>query len=144
MRKTLLSAIATTLVLASPAGAMPAEELRAAAGPGSFILGYLTPTITISKGDSIVFTNLDAFSHDIVHDVKADGFGGKHNVPWCQTGKGHKHGKHSAPCPVFWSPLVPTGGSTQVIGLTRVKPGTTYSFFCTEHHNMKGKLVVNP
>ncbi|MGI8407412.1 MAG: plastocyanin/azurin family copper-binding protein [Actinomycetota bacterium] len=144
MRRTLLLVILTAMTLNSPAGATSAEEHRAVAGPGANVLGYLTPTITMTKGDSIVFTNLDAFEHSLVHDVAADGFGGKHNVPWCQTGAGHKHGGHSAPCPLFWSALVGSGGATQVAGLNRLKAGKTYSFICTKHHSMKGKLVVDP
>lgn len=130
------------LVILSSASMASAAEQRAVAGPGAFSSGYLTPTITITKGDSIVFTNLDAFQHDLVHDVATDGFGGKRNVPWCKDEHDEDH-DHAGACPVFWSELVGAGRDTQVLGLSRVKPGKTYSFFCTKHHNMTGKLIVS-
>lgn len=143
MKKTWLLAVAMALVVSSPAAAGGREERRGVAGPGSFMLGYLTPTITISKGDTLAFTNFDVFQHDIVHDVETDGFGGKRNVAWCKkVAAGHEH--HAGACPVFWSELVAGGDTTEVLGLNRVKAGKTYSFFCTEHHSMKGKLVVSP
>ena len=135
-----LLAITTIVILSVPASGVSAAEQRGVAGPGGFVLGYLTPTIAISKGDSLTFSNLDVYDHNIVHDVATDGFGGKRNVPWCKSEAGeHDHG---GACPLFWSELVGAGGSTEVMGLVRVKPGKTYSFFCTRHHNMKDKLVV--
>ena len=130
------------LTLSVFATTVSAAEQQAAAGPGGFSLGYLTPTITIAKGDAITFSNLDAFEHDFVHDVERDGFGGKRRVPWCEKAETAEH-DHGSACPVFWTELVDSGGQTQVMGLNRVKPGKTYSFFCTEHHNMKGKLIVS-
>lgn len=145
VRKTLvLGAVATILLAGSSDAATSARaEQQAVAGPGAIVAGYLTPTITIGKGDSITFTNFDIFDHDLVHDVAADGFGGKPNVEWCKGTGGHAH-EHAGPCPVFWSALAGAGDSSEVLGLKRVKPGKTYTFFCTEHHNMKGKLVVSP
>lgn len=135
--------VGAALTLSVVAGTVSAAEQQAAAGPGGFSLGYLTPTITIAKGDSITFTNFDVFEHDFVHDVETDGFGGKRKVPWCKKAEAGEH-DHATACPVFWSELADTGGQTKVLGLNRVKPGKTYSFFCTEHHDMKGKLIVNP
>ena len=142
MGKKLLLVIATVVIVSGYATIVSAAEQRAVAGPGAFTAGYLTPTITITKGDFLVFTNLDVFEHDLVHDVEADGFGGKRNVPWCKVEASDEH-DHAAACPVFWSELVGAGGNSQVLGLNRVKPGKTYSFFCTKHHNMTGKLTVN-
>lgn len=136
-----LVVLAAALGLAMPATVATGAEQRAVAGPGGFSLGYLTPTITVAKGDSIVFTNLDIFEHDFVHDTETDGFGGKRNVAWCKRAAGHEH-DHGGACPIFWSELIGSGQDTEVLGLNRVKPGKTYSFFCTEHHNMKGKLVI--
>lgn len=139
MRKALLG---LACVLAAVPHGVSAAEQRAIAGPGAIQLGYATSTITISKGDTLVFSNLDAFDHNIVHDTAADGFGGKKKVPWCKgSGDGHEHGSL---CPVFWSELIGPGASTEVLGLNRVKAGKTYSFFCTRHHSMKGTLTVNP
>jgi len=139
--KALAMATALVLGLAAPAGAV-AEE-RAIAGPGGFAHGYLTETVTISKGDSIAFANFDIFEHNVVHDVEADGFGGKRNVAWCGSDEGDHH-EHAHGCPVFWSGLIAAGETTQVRGLRRVKPGKSYTFFCTLHHNMKGTLEVRP
>lgn len=141
MRRTLLLVFATLMVVSLPPGVATGAEQRAVAGPGGFAAGYLTPTITISKGDSLVFSNLDVFEHDLVHDTATDGFGGRRKVAWCKKQAGHEH-DHGGACPVFWSELIGSGQSTEVLGLNRVKPGKTYSFFCTRHHNMKGKLVV--
>lgn len=143
MRKMLLLLAATSSIVAVPATVVSGAEQRAVAGPGGFSSGYLTTTISMSKGDSLVFTNLDVFEHDLVHDTATDGFGGKRNVAWCKRSSGHAH-DHSGACPVFWTDLIGSGDTAEVMGLNRVKPGKTYSFFCTKHHNMKGKLVVNP
>src|SRR5688500_16050661 len=118
--------IVTMALMVVTSTTVSAAEQRAVAAPGGFTLGYLTPTITIAKGDSIAFTNLDVFEHDLVHDVETDGFGGKRNVPWCKRSSGGHD--HSAACPVFWSELIGTGGNTEILGLNRVKPGKTYSF----------------
>ena len=142
--KVLLGAVLTAMIITQPAGATAEAEMQAVAGPGGFSYGYLTSEITISKGDSISFTNLDAVRHDIVHDVASDGFGGKKKVPWCK-GKSDDHGDHAGhgdACPVFWSETIPGGARTEVLGLKRVKPGQSYTFFCTVHHNMKGTLIV--
>ena len=53
----------------------------------------------------------------------------------------HEHGEE---CPVFWTKLIGLGQSTDVKGIDKVKPGTVYSFFCTIHPGMKGKLIVAP
>lgn len=143
MKRPLVLMAAAALVVGSPAGAVSlAEEHRAVAGPGGVAYGYLTPTITISKGDKISFTNLDAFEHDFVHDVETDGFGGKRNVRWCKEENGHDQHDHG--CPVFWSERLEAGETTKVLGLKRVKRDRTYTFFCTLHHNMKGTLIVRP
>jgi plastocyanin len=118
-----------------------AQELQGVAGPAAKFYGYITPVITISKGDSLTFTNLDIEMHNIVQDVNEDGKGGPKKVKWCKRNKGHNHGDD---CPLFWSKLIGFQSSTKVKGLQRTKPGETYSFFCTLHHSMKGKLVVLP
>lgn len=142
MRKLVVAALIGCLAGIQPASAMPGAEHQALAGPGGSVYGYITRDITISKGDSITFTNLDVTRHDFVQDVETDGKGGRKNAPWCKEEKGHAHHDHG--CPVFWSKLVDFQGSTKVKGLRRVKPGTTYTFFCTIHHEMKGTLTVEP
>lgn len=139
-----MAVTAGALMLAPSAQAVPKAEQQALAGPGGFSYGYLTPEITISKGDSITLSNFDIFEHDFVHDVETDGFGGKKKkAPWCKEdhkGDHSDHGGHG--CPVFWSELAGTGATVEVKGLNRTKPGKTYTFFCSLHHNMKGTLTV--
>jgi hypothetical protein len=137
----------------------------AVAGPGASGTGYLTPLIIASKSGDLTFLNLDVAAHDVVHDVATDGFGGPRKQPWCEgqddedkkprtkkskkgkkqrSKKGehdHHHG-HGRECPVFWSALAGTGETSDVLGLENLKPGTSYSFLCTKHHNMKGTLIA--
>lgn len=144
MARTTVLLVAVALFFgAAPAGAAPRH--RALTLPLAAIYGYATPTIQISKGDRIVYTNLDIDRHNIVQDVAADGKGGKPNVHWCKDDHGDDHHHdHSAGCPVFWSPLIGSQQTVEVEGLDRVKRGETYTFFCTLHHSMKGTLTVRP
>ena len=45
---------------------------------------------------------------------------------------------------MFWTPKIGVAQQTDVLGLESVKPGQIYSFYCTLHASMKGKLVVTP
>lgn len=130
----LASVVTPTTVFADPA--LPPS---AVAGPQAKFYGYLTPVVTVAKGDTLSFSSLDLERHDFVQDVAVDGFGGPKKMPWCATGHHHGHGQ---PCPVFWSKLIGLGESTEVLGLKNLESGKTYSFFCSLHHGMKGKLVV--
>lgn len=148
MTKKTLVVIATLCIVVglTPAHAATAElqpSHRAATLPLAAFYGYATPTITISKGDQLIYTNLDLDRHNIVQDVAEDGRAGKPNVHWCKGGDDHDH-DHGHGCPVFWSPLIGFQASTQVEGLDRVEPGETYTFLCTLHHSMKGQLIVRP
>lgn len=121
---------------------MPAAQHDVFTGPGAEYYGYFPAEITIAKGDKILYTNYDFAPHDFVQDVESDGFGGKPNVPWCREEEGHAPDEHHHGCPVFWSKQIGNQQETMVRGLNRVKPGTTYTFFCTLHHGMKGTLTV--
>lgn len=112
------------------------------AGPAAKFYGYASPVIVTEKNGKVSFTNLDLERHDVVQDVAADGEGGPDNAPWCRDKDGHHH-EHEG-CPLFWSKLIGLGQTTKVRGLARVEPGDVYSFFCTLHHGMKGKLIVQP
>jgi plastocyanin len=116
---------------------------QAYAGPAAKFYGYLTPVIVVEKGGELTFTSIDLERHDVVQDVEADGFGGSSKAPWCATGH-HHHGHVHEACPVFWSKLIGLTQTTTVLGLDKVEPGKVYSFYCTLHHGMKGKLVVRP
>ena len=124
------------------AGASGRSQHDAFTGPGAEYYGYFPSELTIAKGDSILYANYDLAPHDFVQDVEADGFGGRPNVPWCEEEEGHAPDEHHHGCPVFWSKRVGNQQETMVRGLNRVKPGTTYTFFCTLHHGMKGTLTV--
>ena len=143
-KRRFLTALLVAVVMAQPAaaGGVRAEE-QATTGPAAEYYGYLTPEITISKGDSIVYSNFDVVLHDFVQDVEADGHGGKTNAPWCED-EGEHGDEHHHGCPVFWSEQIGFQEETRVKGLGRVKPGKTYTFFCTLHHGMKGTLTVRP
>ena len=135
------------LVAAGPlARARPTDDFVAtvaAAGPQAKFYGYLTPVVVVQKGDSLTFSSFDLEQHDFVQDTQTDGFGGSPKMPWCKKVVQH-HGdhEHGEECPVFWTKLIGLGQSTDVKGIDQVKPGTVYSFLCTIHPGMKGKLVV--
>ena len=137
-------AILITGVLAAPASPHAADVTPAAlTGPGATYWGYATPVLVVEKGGELTYTNADIIRHDLVHDVETDGFGGPKKMPWCEKSPsdGHQH-HHGAGCPVFWSKTIGLNGTTKVLGLQNLKPGTTYSFFCTLHHGMKGTLIA--
>jgi plastocyanin len=118
---------------AAPASAGPAMTVLS--GPQAQSYGYLTPQIVVSQGGSLQYTNVDIVRHDVVQDVAADNKslkGGK--ARWC---KQFKRGK----CPLFYSKLEGLTQTEQVLGVSALKPGT-YSFYCTLHPGMKGKLTV--
>ena len=136
-------------VLMAPAAAHPTAPVRQTpvvmTVPGSVYFGYVPPVVIVEKGGTLTYSNFDSAEHDFVQDVEADGFGGPKKAPWCkklaaassEEGHHHSHG-----CPVFYTPLLASGESTEVQGLENVKPGVSYTFFCTKHHNMQGTLIV--
>ena len=126
-------------------GAQPAAG-NAAAGPGVTVVsgpqaqsyGYLTPQIVVNQGGSLQYANFDIVRHDVVQDVNADHKaykGPRSKQPsWCKQFK-KRH------CPLFYSKLQGLGATEDVLGVDTLKAGT-YSFYCTLHPGMKGKLTV--
>lgn len=106
------------------------------AGPQAQLYGYLTPALVLSKSlGRVVYTNLDVVRHDVVQDVRTDGVASNGKDPWCKqfaTGK----------CPVFWTPLLGLGESTDLRGLSNTVSGKSYSFYCSLHPGMRGTLAV--
>lgn len=107
-------------------------------GPEAQEYGYLTPQLVVTQGGTLQYANFDVVRHDVVQDVTADGFGYKgprrRQPSWCkQFKKGH--------CPLFYSKLEGLSQTEDVLGVQNLKPGT-YSFYCTLHPGMKGKLTV--
>jgi plastocyanin len=113
----------------------PASAVVAASAPGGFAAGYATPVVVLPKGEPLTFYNGDVPQHDF---VALEAFLSKKAAKkskWCS---GYRKGK----CPLFWSPKIGVGQSTEVLGLERTKSGKQYAFYCTLHPNMKGTLVV--
>jgi plastocyanin len=91
----------------------------------------------VEKGGALEYTNADLVQHDVVQDVAADGVANKRDSPWCKNFPKKK-------CPLFWSKRAGLSSTVPVKGLKNVKPGKTYTFYCTLHPGMKGTLVVAP
>lgn len=125
-------AIVVVLVLGPIA---PARAAEVATVPGSFMAGFVPPAVVIAEGEAITYSNADIAPHNF---VAADAFLPKKaakKAKWCSS---YDAGR----CPLFWSPTIGTGESTEVSGLERLVAGDQFPFLCTLHPNMKGTLVV--
>jgi plastocyanin len=132
MRRLLVGLAACSLVGLLAA---PASSAAAAAGPGGFAAGFITPVVVTAPGEAITFANFDAAPHNF---VASDAFLPKKlakKSKWCS---GYDKGK----CPVFWSQTITAGQTTEVEGVDLLESGAQYEFICTIHPNMKGTLVV--
>jgi polyvinyl alcohol dehydrogenase (cytochrome) len=113
-------------------------DLRVISGPQGQSYGYLTPVVIIQKGGALTYANFDVVRHNVVQDVAVDHKALRLRVAkktkWCRQ---FKRGK----CPMFWSKLIGVTQQTPVLGVNKLKPGQ-YSFYCTLHPGMKGKLQV--
>ena len=115
--------------------APPEGANNVVSGPQAQFYGYATPVIVTPRNGKVSYTNIDLVRHDVVQDPRTDGVAGPSTKPWCgrfPTGK----------CPVFWTPLMGLGQTTAVRGLDNVKSGKTYTFYCTLHPGMRGRLIV--
>ena len=136
----LLAAALLVALMATPTGA---EPLGVAQGPvvvtlaGAQFHSYSPPVVVVQKGGELTYANLDIVQHDFVQDPRADGVGGPKKMPWCNAFR-------KGMCPAFWTPKIGLAQQTEVLGLENVKPGATYTFYCTLHASMKGILVVAP
>ena len=105
------------------------------AGPQAQFAGYLTRVMVASKSTGkVLYTNLDVVRHDVVQDPRTDGVAGSGKDPWCKRFKGK--------CPVFWTPLLGLGETTELQGLKNTQAGRTYTFYCSLHPGMRGTLAV--
>ncbi len=86
-------------------------------GPLGQTAGYLTTSVTLAKGATLTFTNLDV----VAHNVASKGV----------TEDGQR---------LFAAPNIPTGTAV-VEGADKLEPGK-YEFLCTAHPSMKGTLEV--
>lgn len=127
-----LAAVSAALLLAAPA---PAHAAIAAAGPGGFVAGFVTPVVVAAQGEAITFANADVAPHNFVADgvylTKKDA----KKARWCSA-------YTSKTCPLFWSATVGAGETADVEGVERLEAGSQYPFFCTVHPGMKGTLVI--
>ena len=129
-------AVATFTILALallPASSASAAE--AVAGPGGFAAGFITRAVVVAAGEGITFTNLDAPQHNFIADGVFLAKKAAKKAEWCTA---YPKGK----CPLFWSPSIGTGESTEVQGLESLKSGEQYPFYCSIHPGMKGTIVV--
>jgi len=129
-RARLLAAISLLLVVAAPAGAA-----QVATAPGGFLAGWLPPVVVIAEGEGITYSNADIAPHNFVAVDAVLPRKAEKKAKWCSA---YDKGK----CPLFWSPTIGTGEATEVLGLSRVKSGAQYGFFCSVHPNMQGTLIV--
>lgn len=136
----LLAAAILVVVMATPTVAeqfdsSPVNVVTTLAG--AQFHSYTAPVVVTQKGGELTYLNLDIVQHDVVQDPRVDGIAGSKKKPWCSAFK-------KGACPVFWTPKIGVAQQTDVLGLESVKPGQIYSFYCTLHASMKGKLVVTP
>ena len=139
-RKTLMLLTAAVMLFALAPGTASANgptDAQVVSGLTAKYYGYLTPVIVIQPGGGITYTNLDLDRHNVVQDVKIDRVHGSSRRPWCRQFPRLR-------CPIFYDPLIGFGGSEAVRGLRYVKPGRIYTFYCTLHPGMQGKLYVEP
>lgn len=128
----LVGPAAAALVLSASA---PASAATAAAGPGGFAAGFATPVVVAAQGEDITFVNADVSPHDFVADgVFLSKKAGK-KAEWCSAFR-------PGTCPLFWSPTITAGESTEVFGLEKLKSSQQYPFYCSRHPGMKGTLVI--
>ena len=102
-------------------------------GPQAQFYGYATPAVVAPDGRPVTYTTADLVKHDVVQDPRTDGVAGDGSAPWCDRFPAGK-------CPLFWTELLGLGESAPVQGLDGLASGV-YSFYCTLHPGMRGRLV---
>lgn len=127
-----VAAASAALVLGAAA---PAHAAVAAAVPGSFAAGFATPVVVTAPGEAITFVNADPAPHNFVADGVYLSKKDAKKSRWCSAFT-------AKTCPLFWSPTIAAGETTEVEGVDRLEAGQQYPFFCSVHPGMKGTLVV--
>ena len=131
-RRAIVAAASAALVVGAAA---PAHAVVAAAVPGSFAAGFATPVVVAPHGEGITFANADAAPHNFLADGVYLSKKDAKKTEWCSAFT-------PKTCPLFWSPTIAAGETTEVEGLDRLEAGKQYPFFCSVHPGMKGTLVV--
>lgn len=115
-------AVRLALALATLVALVPAPPAAAARqhAIAAFFIGYVPDSLTINKGDSLVFINTDPFA-----------------------GVGHTvtHSPASGTAPKFDSDVTVFGQSTEVRGISELEQGD-YLITCRVHPIMRGFLFV--
>jgi plastocyanin len=125
MKRTLVIA-ALFLMVPIPSRAATEHQMVALNTTYRYVGGTASPTVTITQGDSLVFTNLDA-----VYAYNAQVYPQQHNVV------------DDAYIPRFGTGLVQFGQRAVVSGVRNLPPGR-YPFHCSRHsYAMRGTLIVN-
>ena len=133
--KLLRAAVAATFVAVVLGATAPAHAAVAAAVPGSFAAGFATPVVVAAPGEAITFVNADPAPHNFVADGVYLSKKDAKKSEWCTAFT-------VKTCPLFWSPTIAAGETTEVEGVDRLEAGQRYPFFCSVHPGMKGTLVV--
>ena len=128
-----LTVVLCVVVLVA-AFASPASAAVVATVPGGFASGYVAPVVVLTEGEALTYYNFDVAPHNVVADSVYLSKKAARKAKWCTAFEGK--------CPLFWSPTITVGESTEVLGLDALKSGDQYGFLCTVHPNMKGTLIV--
>lgn len=128
-------------VAALAAGTVPARAAVVVvfAGPGSYLTTYTTPVAAATQGGELTLLNGDIQLHDVVSDA----FGPDTQL-WCDDLVTPTREFPLGQCPLFWTPLIPLTATSRVYGLENIVPGTVYSFYCSIHPGMIGRLAALP
>lgn len=127
----LTAVVSSAMIVGTPNAANAAV---AAAGPGAFAAGFLTPVTVTPVGGPLTFVNGDIQPHNVIAVADFLPKATAKKTDWC---KGYAKTK----CPIFWSATITAGGQTPVLGLENIESGKQYAFFCSIHPGMKGTLV---
>ena len=115
--------------------AAPAGAAVALTAPGGFAAGFIPPVVVIAEGEGVTYANSDVAPHNFVAENSFLSRRAAKKAKWCSSFDAGR-------CPLFWSPTITTGETTEVEGLDAVKAGEQHAFFCSLHPNMKGTLIV--
>lgn len=110
-------ALVLGLAVLMPSSAAAANQ-RIVAFIGAVSSNYQTTSVTMSKGDTVSFQNLDLAPHDVTST------------------------KLKKKRPIFQSRIVNFGATTPVTGVHKVKARKSYGYFCSIHPYMKGTIRV--
>jgi plastocyanin len=111
---------------------------------------YAPEDVKVSRSMGVRYANLDTAFHDVValEDTRPHG-----SAAWCENYPPDPEDLDKETCPLFWTPLIPGGGTdpatvperkndTWVQGLEDTELGETYKFYCSIHPLMVGTIEV--